>query len=126
MSDAKRYTDEEFEKMANAKPQHPPAQRGSDTAQQRRMREFQRRQGQRIVGQQIKRTCEEEGAVAILSMSPRGHDGTLFVQGGGAYTTSSPDNFLDIMITVEDYMSICRLVKAGIPVKLEADVKTAI
>jgi Zn-dependent M28 family amino/carboxypeptidase len=29
------------------------------------------------------------------------------------------------MVAMEDYMSICRLVKAGIPVKLDVDVKTA-
>jgi carboxypeptidase Q len=123
--DAKRYTDEDLDKMANAQPQQ--ARPQGDTAEARRRREqFQRGQGPARLLNKLKEMADMEGAVAILSMSPRSQDGTLFVQGGGAYTPTSPDNFLDIMITFEDYMSICRLAKAGIPVKLEADVKTAI
>lgn len=125
-ADAKRYTDEELEKMAAAQPQ-PPRQQNqtTDTAQQRRMRDFQRNQGSGSVVNKIKELANTEGAVAVLSMSPRGHDGTLFVQGGGAYAPGSKDNFLDIMMTAEDYMAICRLVKAGIPVKMDVEVKTA-
>lgn len=125
-ADARRYTDEDLEKMANAKPQQPRGQnQPADTAQQRRMREFQRsRGGANLIANRVKELAEKEGAVAILSMSPRGHDGTLFVQGGGVYTAGAPENFLDVMITMEDYMSICRLAKAGIPVKLDVDVKT--
>ena len=123
-ADAKRFTDEELEKRAAAPMPQPRQQSdGSDTAQQRRMREFQRRQGSSVVNK-LKELANSEGAIAILSMSTRGHDGTLFVQGGGAYTTGAPDNFLDIMITMEDYLSMCRLAKAGIPVKMELDVKT--
>lgn len=125
-ADAKRYTDEDLEKMANAKPQAPrgPNQPG-DTAQQRRMREFQRSRGAGSIANKVKALAEKEGAVALLSVSPRGHDGTLFVQGGGAYAAASPENFLDIMVTAEDYGTICRLAKAGVAVKLDVDVKTA-
>ena len=66
----------------------------------------------------------KEGAVAILSESTRGHDGTIFVQGGGSYQPDAPANFLDIVIALEDYTTIVRLLKAGIPVTLDADVKT--
>ena len=126
IADAKRYTDEDLDKMANAKSQQSRGQnQAADTAQQRRMREFQRSRGAGSIANKVKELGEQEGAVALLSMSPRGHDGTLFAQGGGAYTAGSPDNFLDIMVTMEDYMSICRLVKAGVPVKLDVDVKTA-
>lgn len=124
VADAKRLTDEELEKSAAAPMPQTRQNDGSDTAQQRRMREFQRRQGSSVANK-LKELAEAEGAIAILSMSTRGHDGTLFVQGGGAYTSGAPDNFLDIMITMEDYMTICRLVKAGIAVKLELDVKTS-
>jgi hypothetical protein len=121
-ADASRHTDEELEKMANAQPAAP-----------RQPRDTTRRAGTRSQFQQaaqmlvlLKAMADKEGAVAILSTSPRGHDGTLFVQGGGAYSATSPDNFLDIMIAFEDYLSICRLLRAGIPVKLEAEVKTSI
>ncbi|MBL7744040.1 MAG: M20/M25/M40 family metallo-hydrolase [Chitinophagaceae bacterium] len=125
-ADASRYTDEELQKMAEAKPQQP-RQPSGDTAEARRRREqFQRLQGPAQLLNKLKEIADKEGAVAVLSMSPRGHEGTLFVQGGGAYSPTSPDNFLDIMIAFEDYMSICRLLRAGVPVKIEADVKTAI
>jgi Iap family predicted aminopeptidase len=64
-------------------------------------------------------------AIAVLSQTPPGHDGTLFVQGGGSYQAGAPANFLDIVIAMEDYMTIVRLLKAGTPVTLETDVKTA-
>lgn len=124
-ADARRFSDEDLERMANAKPQQPRGQnQAPDTAQQRRMREFQRMRGAGSVANLLKALAEKEGAVAILSMSPRGHDGTLFVQGGGAYAADAPENFLDIMITAEDYGTLCRLVKSGVPVKLDIDVKT--
>lgn len=124
-ADARRFSDEDLQRMADAKPQQPRGQnQPADTAQQRRMREFQRSRGSASVASQLKALAEKEGAVAILSMSPRGHDGTLFVQGGGAYAKDAPENFLDIMITAEDYGTICRLVKSGVPVKLDVDVKT--
>ncbi len=125
-ADAKRLTDEELGKIASAPmPQARQQGDGTDTARQRRMSQFQRRQGTVSVANRLKELATAEGAVAVLSMSPRGHDGTLFVQGGGSYAVGSPDNFLDIMITMEDYMSICRLVKAGVGVKMEMDVKTS-
>lgn len=126
-ADARRYTDEELDRMANAGPQQPRQQQApADSAQLRRMREqFARNQGATQALNLLKKMADEEGAVAILSTSPRGHDGTLFVQGGGAYAKGAPENFLDVMITFEDYLSICRLVKNGVPVKLDVDVKTA-
>ncbi len=121
--DAVRYTDEELEKIAAAQPQA--ARQPVDTAQLRQMRaQMAARAGAGNVVNQLKALAEKEGAVALLSYSLRGHDGTLFVQGGGSYAKGAPDNFLDIMITAEDYLTICRLTKAGIPVKMEVDVKT--
>jgi carboxypeptidase Q len=121
-ADANRYTDEDLDKMASAGPQQPRGPRQqTDTAQMRRFRDLQRANQ---LPAKLKEMADKEGAIAMLSTSPRGHDGTLFVQGGGAFTKESPDNLLDIMITFEDYMTICRLLNAGIPVKIETDVKT--
>ena len=125
-ADARRLTDEDLQKMANAVAQQPRQQQAPDTAQQRRMREnFQRNQGPNQMANRVKEMAMKDGAVAILSFTARGQDGTLFVQGGGAYSATSPENFLDIVVAMEDYMSLTRLVKAGIPVKLDVDVKTA-
>ena len=117
-ADATRFTDEQLNTMANNKPAPP------DTAQQRRNREQFRRNANFGVANRVRDLAKEEGAVSILSASTNGHDGTLFVQGGGAYLLSSPENMLDAVIAFEDYMTIQRLVSAGIPVQLEAEVKT--
>ena len=105
--DANRYTDEQLDSMSKF------VIRPVDTAELRRRREQFRRGGNRAFLKTLHRMAEQEGAIALLSMSPRGHDGTLFVQGGGSYQPTAPANFLDMVITLEDYTSIVRLLKAG-------------
>lgn len=122
-ADAGRHTDAELDTMANAKPSAGRQQRPTDTAAMRRFREQQARSGGNILGI-LKTLALEEGAVAILSSSTRGHDGTIFVQGGGGYKPTDPENFLDVVVAMEDYNTIQRLLKAGTPVKLDMDVKT--
>lgn len=68
--------------------------------------------------------AREEGAIAILSSSPRNHDGTVFVQGGGSYTKDAPENFLDIAMALEDYNMIVRLVRANEPVTLDLEMES--
>jgi len=116
-ADANRHTDEELDKMANATPP-PPA----DTAAMRRRRGGNR--GALTMATTLREMAAKEGALAILSMNPRGQDGTLFVQGGGAYGGNDPENTLDIVIAMEDYMSLVRLTNNGFPVKLALDVQT--
>jgi carboxypeptidase Q len=120
-ADAERYSDDDLKKMADAAP----ARQQRDTAQMRRMRE----QMQRAMGPQrmltiLKNMAKEEGAIAILSSSLRNHDGTIFAQGGGSYKATDPDNFLDLVIGVEDYNTMLRISKNGMGVKVDADVKT--
>ena len=116
--DATRWTDEQLDSMSKI------IMKPVDTAELRRRREQFRRNGNMAFLNTLRNMAQSEGAVAILSESPRGHDGTLFVQGGGAYKADAPANFLDIVITLEDYTSIVRLLKAGTPVTLDADVQT--
>ena len=126
MEEGRFYTDEELAKMAAAKPAEPrQAFNPADTAAARRMREqmAQRSIPQRLLTQ-LKDLAKAEGAIAILSSSPRNHDGTIFAQQGGAYKATDPENFLDIAIGIEDYNTILRLAKADIPVNLETEVKT--
>lgn len=117
-SDANRHTDEDLDKMAAAAPPAP-----LDTAALRRRRGGGNR-GALTLANTLREMALKEGALAILSMSPRGMDGTLFVQGGGAYTGKDPENPLDMMIAMEDYMSLLRLTNSGYPVKLALDVQT--
>ena len=121
-ADAVRFTDEELEKMANAAPMQPRGQAPTtDTAMMRRMQAM--RSGGNVLNI-LKAMAISEGAVAMLTSSPRFHDGTIFSQGGGGYKGTDPENFLDMAIGIEDYNTILRLVKAGKTVKLDADVKT--
>ena len=118
--DARRYSDEELDSMENIK-MHP-----EDTAAIRRRRErFRSRYfGQLRLTNALKSMAESEGAVAIFTSNPRNHDGTIFVQQAGPYKITDPANFLDIALQWEDYMTIVRLLKNNIPVKMEADVET--
>jgi hypothetical protein len=118
--DATRLNDEELDKLSAAVPPPPP-----DTAAMRRRREQSgRNQGQVPLTTRLRDMAMKEGAVAVLSTSARGHDGTVFVQGGGAYGAGDPENFTDIVLAFEDYMSLVRLAAGGYPVRLETDIVT--
>ena len=127
-ADSKRYTDEDLNKMANAEPQRPRGpQQSQDTAAQRRFRQqFQQRGGglNQLINR-LKEMALAENALGAFSDQARLTDGTIAVQGGGAYSKTSPENLLDIVIAMEDYNMLLRLVKAGVPVKLDVDIKTA-
>ncbi len=123
-ADAGRYTEEDLTKMATAKAPEPrPA---NDTAAQRRRQQFQGSRGGIPLATRIKNMADAEGGVAVLSMVIRGHDGTLFVQGGGAYGEKDPDNFPDIMLAMEDYMSLVRLANSGSPLSLDIDLQSSV
>jgi carboxypeptidase Q len=115
-ADARRYTDEDLERIAGNAPR---PRNVTDTTRRRIAAD-----PPAISAEQIKIFAMQQGALAILSMNPRGHDGTIFVQGGGAYDIKSPENFPDIMLATEDYMTICRLTDNGYPVSIDVDIKT--
>ena len=118
--DASRYTEEDLQKMAAATLQP------VDTAAMRRRREQFARAGGGSMRTLtlLKEMAKAEGAVAILSTGAKNQDGTLFTQGGGGYKATDPENFLDVVLGKEDYNSILRLAKAGLPVNLDIDVQT--
>lgn len=123
-ADAERYTEEELKKMTDAVAGGG-QNRQVDTAQMRRMREqMQRNMAPQRLLNALKAMAKEEGAVAFLSSSLRNHDGTIFAQGGGAYKGTDPENFLDMVVGVEDYNTLLRIAKSGAPVKIETEVKT--
>ena len=117
-ADASRYSDTELQRMSTYVPPAEQAQRDGGRGQ------FGRG-GPGLNPTLLRTFAMAEGAVAILSTTARNHDGTLFVQGGGASAANSPENFLDMVVEVEDYNSIYRLIKHNIPVKLDIDVKTS-
>ncbi len=117
--DAKRYTDKELEEMVAASAS-PSGQQSDSTF--RSMIAAMRRTT--YLSNKTKEMALKDGAIAFFSMNPIGKDGTLFVTGGGSYKPKDPENLLDIALGAEDYLNLCRLAKAGIPVKLDLDVKT--
>ena len=118
--DARRYTDAELDSMENIK-----AEPEDTAAINRRRAQFRRRYfGQQRLINVLKLMAVEEGAVGIFTSSPRNHDGTIFVQQAGSYKVSDAANFLDIALQWEDYMTIVRLLRNNIPVKMDVDVKT--
>ncbi len=118
--DATRFTDEELDSMTDDKMQP------EDTAAMRQRRQqFRSQRGAELtMASALKVLAQKEGAIAMLSTSPRNHDGTIFVQQAGTYKITDPANFTDIAIGIEDYMMMLRLLKSDIPVKIDMDVQT--
>lgn len=108
--DAERYSDAHLDSMAALKPV-------VDTGRQSRMRRYRRSAAYRLSAA-LRKMAAEEGATALLNSSSSSKDGTLFVQ------QSLLKKFLDVRIGLEDYMTIVRLLRAGVPVRMDMDVAT--
>jgi carboxypeptidase Q len=130
VADATRYSDEELKEMAQWKGKETgqltnsglPG-KGYSSSHNHNEKPNTKAPGA-LTYSQLKQFIRDEGAIAILSTSPRGRDGTLFVQGGGNWTGDSTVNCPDLVLAYEDYMMLQRMAQRHIPVKLEMDVKT--
>lgn len=120
-ADATRFTGEELQKMASEAAPSPRA--GGDTTFRSRMLAMRT---QNAFNQKMRKLAKQEGALGILNTTQNSIDGTLFVSGdyANAAIGSTPDDLADLTISVEDYLTLCRLMKANVPVKLDIDVKT--
>lgn len=65
----------------------------------------------------------EEGVGLVLSQA-RGTDGTVFTTNGASFRDTAKAVAPELETSSEDYQRILRLVKAGIKVTMEADIKT--
>ncbi|HEV7782250.1 MAG TPA: M20/M25/M40 family metallo-hydrolase [Chitinophagaceae bacterium] len=117
--DGRRFSNEELEKMANAKPDT--SRRPQNNASPEQMTAARQRQA---LQRQMNEFYKNEQPALVLSMSRAGNDGTLFVQNGGAYTKDAVNNYGYVMVSGDDYLRIQRLVLSGQKVQIEADVKT--
>ncbi len=80
-----------------------------------RRRQFQQKLNKFLAG---------EKAAAVIEASPRGDGGTLFVQGGGEYRPDSPQATVPALVmAIEHYGRIARLLDRNVPVELELDVR---
>ena len=113
-ADGRRFADTSLDKMAKAEPR--PQQTGGGRNQGGNNQfNYQRRMNEII---------NKEKPALILTMNPRGNDGTLFVSSGGAYQKNSEIAPASVVLSSDDYLRIQRLIEAGVPVTLEVEVKT--
>jgi hypothetical protein len=112
--DASRITDEELAVMANATAQPAGQRRAFDRAAFMKARAFRAAVGQFLT---------DEHVGLILSQA-RGTDGTVFTTNGASYADTAKTVSPELETSGEDYQRILRLVKAGIKVTMEADIKT--
>jgi carboxypeptidase Q len=118
-ADGERFADSSLAKMANAQPSQNPGQRRQMSDEMRQ--QFMARQAMQRTLTNLYNT---EKPSLVLSINARGTDGTVFVQGGGDYKKDAAEGPANITLSSDDYLRLQRLVNAGIPVELEADVKT--
>jgi Zn-dependent M28 family amino/carboxypeptidase len=66
----------------------------------------------------------KEKPALILTMSANGNDGTIFVSSGGQYAKDAEVAPASVVLSSDDYLRIQRLIESGVPVTVEAEVKT--
>ncbi len=124
-ADADRFTDEDLAKMAAETPAAGGrgGRNGADSTYRNMIQAMRTRNS---FNQKMRKLAKLEGALGILNTTQTSKDGTLFVSGdyANAALGSTQDDLADLSISMEDYMTLCRLMKANVPVKLELDVKT--
>jgi hypothetical protein len=117
--DGQRFADTSLEKMAKAELRQPQGQgQGGRQGQQGNFASqfaVQRRMGDMI---------NKEKPALLLTMSPRGNDGTIFVSSGGSYAKDAEMAPASVVLSSDDYLRLQRLIEDGTPVTIEADVKT--
>ncbi|TWI97158.1 peptidase M28-like protein [Mucilaginibacter frigoritolerans] len=114
-ADAVRYTDDQLDEMAKAKPTTTEARRAVGPNSP-----FMRA---RVLRAAINTFLQNEGVALILSQA-RGSDGTVFTTNGASYADTAKAVSPELETSGEDFQRILRLVKAGIKVQMEADIKT--
>jgi carboxypeptidase Q len=113
--DATRVTDDELDAMAKATSQPAGPRRAFD----RNSPAFRAR----ALRTAINAFLQTENVALILSQA-RGSDGTVFTTNGASYADTAKAVSPELETSGEDYQRILRLVKAGIKVTMEADIKT--
>ncbi len=117
--DARRYTAEELQKMADFKPE-PPVAKPTDTEADERLKT---RRAQFALRAKLADMVQSEGAAAILS-TRGGSDGTFFTSNGAPYAADAKPVLPELEMAPEDQLRLIRLVEAGIPVELELETRT--
>ncbi len=114
-----RYTDAQLDEMAKATPQAAGGNRrpGAGSPQ------FAAAMKMRAFRTKLSAFLKDENVGLILSQA-RGTDGTVFTTNGASYADTAKAVAPELETSGEDYLRIVRLLKAGIKVEMEADIKT--
>ena len=118
-ADGSRFADTSLEKMAAAEMRQP-QQGGGQRNQQGNNPQVNQFMLQRRMNEMI----NKEKPALILTMSANGNDGTIFVSSGGQYTKDAEVAPASVVLSSDDYLRIQRLIETGVPVTVEAEVKT--
>ncbi|MFN0088373.1 MAG: M20/M25/M40 family metallo-hydrolase [Blastocatellia bacterium] len=114
-----RMTDEQLLSMANA----------GESAGGRRQGGMPSEEQMRMIRQQMefnnKRAefIRSEGAAVLIDYSRVGDGGTIFVSSGGPRDRNAQQALPSIMLTVEHYGRILRMLEKGVKVRMEVDIK---
>jgi carboxypeptidase Q len=114
-ADAARYTDAELDDMEKATTQPATQRRALD----RNSPMFRARAFRATVNAFL---ADEH--VGLVLTQARGTDGTVFTTNGASYADTAKTAAPELETSGEDFQRILRLVKAGIKVNIEADIKT--
>jgi hypothetical protein len=112
-ADAKRYTEEDLAELAEA------PEPGARPSWYERIKEFRKR---RAFRKKISKFFKEEGVAVVLEPSQR-EDGTIRVGSGGSYKINAEPSLPALVVGIEHYWRVVRLLEKDIPVKLEIDIK---
>ncbi|POY36025.1 peptidase M28 [Solitalea longa] len=116
-ADAKRYTDEDLEKMASYAEANPAAK---DTYSPKAIQDYRARN---TMQNKFREFCLNEKAAMIISYG-RGNTGTYFTSNGASYAVDAKPTLPEMEVSAEHYQRMIRLLNANIPVELEIDTKT--
>jgi hypothetical protein len=111
--DAARRSEEDLKKLVEAPD---PAARSPRLD---RLQEFRAR---RTLQEKMTKFFREEGVAVLLDPS-RGEHGTIFVGGGGSYKPEAEASIPALVVAIEHYARVARLLEKGIPVKLEINIQ---
>ncbi len=114
--DASRYNDSDLTKLAAFDPKAPVPPNNSMAAFQAAARLLA----------QVKTFAIQEGALGILTTSPRNGDGTVFVQNGIPYNAEMQPTINDISVSYEDFMTTQRLLQHQIPVNIDLELQAKV
>jgi carboxypeptidase Q len=114
--DALRYSDSELVNMSTFDPKKPVTPNNSYLSYMA---------ANRLLAA-AKKFAEQEGALAILTTSPRNADGTVFVQNGIAYGDQMQESLNDISLSYEHFMTLQRLLQHQIAVSVDLELQAKI